>query len=685
MSRGKYNGLILNDETLPTIESMAEGLPGGFFIYHADGDESFIYINSQMLKIMGCKTEEEFRKHTGNSFKGLVHPDDLFDVEEGIKQQINSDSDMMDRVKYRVVKVDGQLIWIDETGHFVHTEMYGDIFYVFVIEVTDEYNYEIQKRSEFQLKMLDALCRDYVNVYLINMNDKSVKVIKLDGYIVPGPSKEANIVYDYATLWAKYIKERVHPEDAGMLAGFVQAEALKELLDEKGEYAITYRVLEGENTHYYQVKFIRLDEYANMKDCVLASFQNMDAVVEKKLADAKELENAKNALEAALAVADKANKAKTDFFFNLSHDIRTPMNAIIGFTDLLDQYGGDEGRRKDYIKKIQESSRYLLELINNVLEMARIENGKMTIDESAWNIGQLDDFLESLFSDQIAKKNIHFVNEVNVSHPDILCDTTKIKEIFYNLVSNAIKYTPQGGSVVLRIMEIPTDKEGCVTIKTVIEDTGIGMSEEFLPHIFEDFTREKSMEQKGIIGTGLGMPIVKRIIDLMKGSIEIESGLGKGTKISVTLDCKIADDGKKEQQHVSWTEYSGTEFKGKRILLAEDNAFNAEIAMEILGAMGFEVEHAEDGEICIEMLQKAPESYYDLILMDILMPGMDGYQAARKIRSLSDGRKNIPIIAMTANAFEEDRRNALAAGMNGHIAKPVEKQKLVETLAGIIK
>lgn len=685
MSEGKFNGFILNDETLPIVESMAEGLPGGFFIYHADGDEEFIYINSQMLKIMGCKTKEEFRLHTGNSFKGLVHPDDIGAIESVIKQQIDNSSDMIDRVKYRVIKTDGQLIWIDETGHFVHTKMYGDIFYVFVIEVTDEYNHEIQEKTECQLKMLDALCHDYVNVYLVNMKGKSVETIKLDGHFVSPLSKEANIVYDYAAFWANYIKERVHPEDAKMLADFVQMDALKESLSREYECIITYRIIEGEDTHYYQVKFIKLDEHADMKDSVLVSFQNMDAVVEKKLADAKELENTKNALEAALNAADKANTAKTDFFFNLSHDIRTPMNAIIGFTDLLKKYEDDKDKRRDYIGKIQESSRYLLELINNVLEMARIENGKMTINESVWNIEHMNEFLESVFSGQLQKKNIHFTNEVNLSHPYILCDTTKVKEIFFNLISNAIKYTPDGGSVGIRITEIPSGQEGYETIKTVIEDTGIGMSEDFLPRIFEGFARDTNSEQNKILGTGLGMSIVKKMVDLMKGSIDVESELGKGTIITVILTFKIASEGHEEAGNAASNEYNVAAFKGKRILLTEDDEFNAEISLEILRAIGFEVERAENGEICIDMLQKAPDGYYSLILMDILMPKMNGYQTARKIRSLDNHKRYIPIIAMTANAFEEDKQNALDAGMNGHIAKPIEKKKLVETLAEIFK
>ncbi len=678
MPNGAFNGLIINDETLPTIKSMAEGLPGGFFIYHADGNEEFIYISSQMVKIMGCGTEEEFRRYTGNSFRGLVHPDDLEATEAAINHQINSNSGMTDRVKYRIIKADGQMIWIDETGHFVHSEVYGDIFYVFVIEVTDEHDHRTHQRSQYEIKILDALCRDYLNVCLIDLQQKSVRNIKPGVDVAREYSVDTDVFYDYATLWAKYIKNRVHPEDAAMLADAVDPEALKKMLDKNGGFAITYRVLDGGVTHYYQAKVIRLDKYADMKDSVLLSFQNMDAVVEKEHAVAQKMET-------ALAAADKANKAKTDFFFNLSHDIRTPMNAIIGFADLLSKYENNEDKRKDYIRKIQESSRYLLELINNVLDMARIENGKMTLNESVWNINQLIDFIASVFSGQIEKKNIHFESEVHVSRPDIMCDTTKMKEIFFNLVSNAVKYTPKGGSVFVRIKEIPSAREDYETIRTVIEDTGVGMSAGYLPHIFEDFSREENPNQRQIVGTGLGMPIVKKIVDLMGGYITVESELGKGTKITVILDCKIAANEDNKLHGILPDGDSLASFRGKRILLTEDNELNAEIALEILGELGFETERAECGEACIDMLQRAPEDYYTLILMDIQMLGMNGYQTARKIRGLSDNRAKIPIIAMTANAFEEDKVNALAAGMNGHIAKPIEIRKLVETLAEFCK
>lgn len=266
-----------------------------------------------------------------------------------------------------------------------------------------------------------------------------------------------------------------------------------------------------------------------------------------------------------------------------------------------------------------------------------------------------------------------------------MCDSTKVKQVFVNLISNAIKYTPEGGSVTMRLTELPSEREGYAVLKTVIEDTGIGMSADFLPHIFEDFSREKNSTQSRVIGTGLGMHIVKKMVDLMGGSIEIESEPGKGTKITVILSHKITDDANGKKYHESGNVFEKKEFEGKRILLAEDNELNAEIAVEILTDAGFEVAHAEDGVICIDMLQKAEPGYYDLILMDIQMPNMDGYKAASEIRKLSTDRRNIPIIAMTANAFEEDRQNTLAVGMNGHISKPIEIPKLLAVLAGVLK
>lgn len=381
----------------------------------------------------------------------------------------------------------------------------------------------------------------------------------------------------------------------------------------------------------------------------------------------------------ALVKAEAASKAKTDFLFSMSHDIRTPMNAIIGFLHLLDEQQEDAAMRKEYIHKMEDSSELLLSIINNVLEMSQIEGGKVVLEETAVSVEQMLDSVCSLPASQMRAKNIAFKKTLEVQHPFVWCDMTKLQEVYLNILNNAYKYTPAGGNVSMRLTEIPSDKEGYVFFKTEIEDNGVGISKEFMPHLFETFSREQDTTHSKIAGTGLGMAIVKRLTELMDGTVTVESETGKGTKLTVIIPHRIASEtdirgGKTEENPPS-------DFSGKRILMAEDNDLNAEIATELLTEMGFEVEWAQDGNICVSMMEQAEGGYYDLILMDIQMPNMNGYQAAEAIRKMNDPSKaGIPIVAMTANAFEEDKKNAYAAGMNAHLAKPIDIQKMLETL-----
>ncbi len=388
-------------------------------------------------------------------------------------------------------------------------------------------------------------------------------------------------------------------------------------------------------------------------------------------------------MKEALARANAASEAKSAFLANMSHDIRTPMNAIIGFTDLLEKHIDEAEKRDDYIAKIKSSGKYLLELLNNILEMARIESGETVLEEKIWSVEQFENTLVSIFKEDIDRKNLKFTKEICVEHPYIWCDSAKVQEIFFNLVSNAVKYTPAGGRVVMRIEEIPSDRVGYAVYRTEVADTGIGISKNFLPSIFDEFTRERNTTQSKIGGTGLGMPIAKKLVDLMGGSISVESELGKGTRFTVVIPFRIADKQSMEEAYQEAGEPAADGFAGKRLLLAEDNELNAEIATEILEELGFAVEHARDGAVCVEMLRNAEPDYYDLILMDVQMPNMNGYQATEEIRRLPGAQREIPIIAMTANAFEEDKRHAFAVGMNGHIAKPIDVKKLAEELAGV--
>ena len=390
-------------------------------------------------------------------------------------------------------------------------------------------------------------------------------------------------------------------------------------------------------------------------------------------------------MEEAANKAKAANEAKTRFLFNMSHDIRTPMNAIIGFSELLEKHIEEPKRVKDYVEKIKSSSSFLLSLINYVLEMARIESGEAKLREEVGNVQELIDSLKAVFEPEIVKKELIYRCKVEIEHKWVVCDRTKTREIFLNVVSNAVKYTPKGGSIFVSFTELPSEKKNEILYQAIIEDTGIGMSEEYLPHIFEEFTRERSSTESRIAGTGLGLPIVKSLVDLMGGTIEIESKMGKGTKITITLPFLLAMEEQIAQRKQQESQEIVKDLKDRRILLAEDNELNAEIASTILEENGFIVERVKDGKECVEALKEHPEQYYDVILMDIQMPNMDGYQATKAIRSLKGAGAEIPIIAMTANAFDEDKKKAIEAGMNGHIAKPIDIGGLFRILSQVLK
>ena len=393
-------------------------------------------------------------------------------------------------------------------------------------------------------------------------------------------------------------------------------------------------------------------------------------------------------LEIALKKAEDASLAKTRFLNNMSHDIRTPMNVILGYAQLMEDElkGKDMPETSEHLEKLKQSGNLLLSIINNVLDMAKIESGKMEINENYGRLGAIRQSLFEIFEDEAKKKNLALHYTINVEHEHILTDTTKVKEIFVNILGNAIKYTPPGGSVIMSVDELPCNEPGYIIVRNRVSDTGIGMSEDFLTEIFEAFTREQNTTKSKIAGTGLGMSIVKKYVDLLGGTIEVESELGKGSTFTVTLKHKIADESYYVKKHLEESGISREILKDRSILLAEDNDLNAEIAAVILERAGLKVERVEDGLQCISRITEMPAGTYDIILMDIQMPKMDGYKATQTIRNLSDQEKAcIPIIAMTANAFEEDKRAAIAAGMNGHIAKPIQVDKLLSILAEMIR
>lgn len=378
--------------------------------------------------------------------------------------------------------------------------------------------------------------------------------------------------------------------------------------------------------------------------------------------------------------ARMANAAKTRFLFNMSHDIRTPMNAIIGFTHLLSENLADIKKSREYIGKIQSSSNLLLMIINQVLEMARIESGKTVLNKQAVNLREVVQSLNTVFEPGIKEKSLRYRSLVDIRQELVLCDRTKLEEIVLNIVSNAIKYTEAGGSICLTLKEQADAGENKAAYELTVEDTGIGMDEAYLPHIFEEFSREHTTTETKIAATGLGLPIVKALVELMGGTIAVQSKVGVGTVFTVKLAFELA----KEEAPAAGAEpqqLAVEQLKGRSILLAEDNALNAEIATVILTQAGFVVKHVEDGAKCVAELRAMPIGTYDVVLMDVQMPNMDGYAATKAIRELQDARAKIPVVAMTANVYDEDKQRAFASGMTGFIAKPLNIKTMLQVLS----
>lgn len=471
--------------------------------------------------------------------------------------------------------------------------------------------------------------------------------------------------YRYSNSIAGYAETIVAEKDRARFLACTRLDNLRDILTRQKSYYIEYDALINGENRRYQGKFVLSGANSTCPHMLVSIRDITDAI--------RELEKAKEAAEAA-------NKAKSMFLFNMSHDIRTPMNAILGYTELLERHQGDPETRLRYTRNIRQAGAYLMDLINSVLEMSRIESGNAELQESAGDIREIVDALSAIFSDTFARKEIQVHSQIEIVHPYLYIDRTKLQEIYMNILSNAQKYTPSGGSVFFSLRELPPEREGCAAFEAITRDTGIGISPEFLPHVFDSFAREKTVTESKIPGTGLGLGIVKKYVELMGGTITVDSTPGQGTTVTVRISHRIAPPPAALETSTAMRDLWGT-----RVLLAEDNALNAEIAQELLRDFGVEADWVENGQLCVQALVQAPVNRYRLILMDIQMPVMDGLEATRQIRALSDPLKAaIPIVAMTANAFEEDRRRSLEAGMNEHIGKPIDPETLHQVLLRLV-
>ena len=813
----------LNEETIPVVEEIGRHMPGGFFIYKAEQPEELLYANRAVLDIFGCANLEEFKELTGYTFKGMLHPEDYRPVSDSIVEQIAKSEERLDYVEYRIIRKDGAVRWVDDFGHYTETEAYGGIYYVFISDITAKRRRRIEEAKrqaeegqrrlrEQQGKLITALSSDYWSVYYLEL-DKDEGICYQSHADVENGFKVGEHFPYMASVTAyadKYITDQYRDE----FMRFVQPDAIREGLKEQRVISYRYMVNRHGKESYEMVRFAGVrhpeDRDDHMVHAVGACFMDVDAETRKNL-------EAAQALSDALAVAEQASQAKTAFLSNMSHEIRTPMNAIIGLDNIALSDPDISPKSKEALEKIGASAHHLLNIINDILDMSRIESGRMIIRKEEFSFPRMMEQVNTIISGQCRDKGLDYECRIIGKLDDYyIGDDMKLRQVLINILGNAVKFTPTGGSIRF-IVENTARFEGNSTLRFIISDTGIGMSKEFLPKLFESFSQEDSSSTSKYGSTGLGMSITKNLVEMMNGSIEVESEKGKGTTftVSVTLQGSerrrfhshadelqprdmcvlVIDDDPVACEHaklvmgqvgiscesalsgaegvkmvklrharrepynlilVDWkmpemdgvettrqirsivgydaaiiilTSYNWyeiveeakkagvdsfvpkplfaatvmdefrnafkkkcegmhaakTDLRGCRILVAEDIAINAEIMVMMLGMREIKADVANNGKVAVDMFATHEVGCYDAILMDMRMPEMDGLEATRKIRAMNRrDAKTIPIIALTANAFDEDVQRSLQAGLNAHLSKPVEPDALFATLECLI-
>ncbi len=778
------------------LKLILSAIPGGLKSIEMNENCAYRFISDEAAALFGY-TAEEMMEISGGSAMEMVLPEDREYVRSQMEQFL-ADGSMDYSIRYRIRCKDGSLKYILGCGIKVWDDNGNPYFQSLYIDITKEMeDADIIK----QLQLIRALSNDYSDVFLLDFQSGSLGLVYQQES--SGITHLNNDRYDEWLV--KLSDEFLHPDDRADFLDKISRRNIENKLQDREMFHHDYRNLRDGVISHWQIKCVGIKENGRTTRAIVG-FRNIDEDVQIE-------EQRNQALHDALTQAQYANKAKTTFLNNMSHDIRTPMNAIIGFTALASTHIHDTERVKDYLRKITQSSNHLLSLINDVLDMSRIESGKMNIVEKPENLSEIMGEIRNIMQADINAKQLQFDIQVfNITDEMIYCDKLRINQIFLNLLSNAVKFTKPGGRISLQMQQRASSREGYAFYEFCIADTGIGMDKDFLEHVFEPFAQERPSTLSGIQGTGLGMAITKNIVDMCGGTIKVDTAPSKGTEIVVTLEFRkvteqaktepirelegvralVVDDDMNTCQNVSkmlrqlgmrvdWTVYGkeaivraeeameisdpyqiyivdwmmpdmngietarqirrvmGTEppiillsaydytdvedeaeeagvtaftckplfmselrrvlmnvsdipihenrlkdipeLTGKRVLVVEDNEINQEISVDILSTVGIAADIAENGKAAIEMLLEKGAGYYSLVFMDIQMPVMDGYDAAKHIRRLDDPElAAIPIVAMTANAYEDDKKMAFAAGMNGHIGKPIDIPQLIETL-----
>ena len=649
------------------IGHLYNAVPEGIALLTVEEPCTLLQLNEEGLRLLGYPEGTPNDALKGRPLRMALLPEDYPSIGQLLREM--ADKGGKNVFEYRTVKADGSCFWsagivektLDENGIPVLIAAFHDI----TDEKLAEEEAEREKRQE-RLTLVGAISNAYPVIISMNLTKDTLNFV----YVQPGLMTPLGTQTSYSQLFEDMLST-VHPEDQARFRRRFSPESLHSVLGrEKKEVFLEVRQMMNDgNYHWTSTQIIDVDNpYSQERLAVIISRR----VDEQRY----EQEQRRQALQSALDNARAASDAKSRFLSNMSHDIRTPMNAIIGMTAIASAHLDEKEKLRDYLDKISLSSSHLLSLINDILDMSRIENGKITLREEAFNLRELVSDTADLVSPQARAKHLKLeVSAETLQNENVVGDSLRIRQIFLNILSNAVKYTPEGGSVSVEIGEGQIWRKGVQSFLFKCTDSGIGMDSDFLERLFLPFERARNSTASRIAGTGLGMAITKNLVDLMNGDIAVESCEGRGSVFTVTLPLQLQDEGSGgcgEEQTVSDSREPEHDFTGRRILLVEDNELNREIAREMVSETGAEIEEACDGEQAVSRMASSEEGYFDLILMDIQMPKMDGYEATKAIRNLNrkDAAK-IPIIAMTANAFDEDVRTALRAGMNAHFAKPI--------------
>lgn len=689
------------------IMKFMDEIPGGFLIYHAEGNEQIIYANLGLLRIFQCDTVAEFRELTGNSFKGMVYPDDLESVEKSIWQQISENQYDLDYVEYRITRKDGEIRWIEDYGHFIQSDAVGGIFYVFLGDATEKRNRLVSEKEVFQkekrqseqklkslmeafdkeralvrreqlrrLEVIEGLSVNYESILYADLETDEATPYRLSTRMKPlfGEMFQVQSFIKYVT---EYVNTWVYPEDREMVGRMTEPGFIRKHITENKTYYVNYRVIEDGKIEYLQLRVVDVSKAGKVQ--IVIGYRKVDE-------EQREEQEHKKMLADALNNANLAIDAKNSFLSNISHDMRTPLNAIFGFVALAKRDRHDMDAVQGYLDRIDASSRQLLDLIDKVLEISWTESSGVYAEEMECDLQEILEEIYEFLHLQALEKDIEFKLDFSgVKHKQIYSDHQKLKQMLLYLANNAITYTKPGGMVSIAVTEQIEMLNHYATYQIVIKDTGIGISEEFLERIFEPFVREKNTTLSGIHGVGLGLSIAKNIVDMLGGTIKAQSVVGEGSTFTVTLRLRMCADAAQTAAEAPGP-VSAVKLSGQRILLVEDNELNLEIETAILQEQGFFIESAENGSIAVEKVKHSRPGDFDLVLMDIQMPVMNGWQAAKAIRELDDpALANIPIIAFSANVFERDIRMSMESGMNAHLTKPIDIPLLLKTFTEILQ